>query len=160
MSHILQLPGSSVLSTFRREKLFKKLRSLGLPIEAIQASFQHFVSSDEAPDRQTHERLVALLNYGTPLDTLDQTAQGVSLTVIPRLGTVSAWASKATDIAHNCGFFTVRRIERGIKYTLIPERSWLKTKALNAEMLALAASCLHDRMTETCLLYTSPSPRD
>lgn len=149
MSHILQLSGSSVLSTFRREKLVKQLQSLGLPIAAIHASFQHFVSLDEAPARPTHERLVALLNYGAPSAQDDLVEQGVSLTVIPRLGTISAWASKATDIAHNCGFFTVRRIERGVKYTLIPERSWLKAKALSADMLALAASCLHDRMTET-----------
>ena len=149
MSHILQLPGSSVLSTFRREKLVKKLQSLGLPVSAVEASFQHFVSMDEAPDHETLGRVTALLNYGSPLDGQGQQDQGVSLTVIPRLGTISAWASKATDIAHNCGFFTVRRIERGIKYTLIPERSWLKAKALNADMLAQAAACLHDRMTET-----------
>jgi phosphoribosylformylglycinamidine synthase len=36
--------------------------------------------------------------------------------VIPRLGTISPWASKATDIAKNCGFAAVTRIERGILY--------------------------------------------
>jgi len=149
VSHILQLPGSNVLSTFRQERLLKKLQAMGLPIAAVQASFQHFVSCDEAPDEQTHRRLIALLEYGPAYVPHPQETNGVSLIVIPRLGTISAWASKATDIAHNCGFFTIRRIERGIKFTLIPEKGWLKTKTLDADMLAKAAACLHDRMTET-----------
>lgn len=149
MSYILQLPGSNVLSSFRQESLLQKLQALGLPIAAVLASFQHFISCDEAPDAQTHERLLALLDYGTPYAAHAQESSGASLIVIPRLGTISAWASKATDIAHNCGFFTVRRIERGIKFTLIPEKGWLKTKNIDADMLASAAACLHDRMTET-----------
>jgi len=32
---------------------------------------------------------------------------------VPRLGTISPWASKATDIARNCGLERVLRIERG-----------------------------------------------
>ena len=35
----------------------------------------------------------------------------------PRLGTLSPWASKATDIAHNCGV-DVRRVERVTEYLL------------------------------------------
>ncbi len=33
--------------------------------------------------------------------------------VVPRLGTISPWSSKATDIAQMCGLVAVRRIERG-----------------------------------------------
>src|SRR5690606_1650635 len=69
--------------------------------------------------------------------------------VIPRLGTVSPWASKATDIAHNCGLLGIRRIERGIRYTITPARGLLGSKALDAAQLATPADCLHDRMTET-----------
>ena len=39
--------------------------------------------------------------------------------VIPRLGTISPWASKATDIAHNCGMAHVHRIERGVAYKVV-----------------------------------------
>jgi phosphoribosylformylglycinamidine synthase len=38
--------------------------------------------------------------------------------VVPRPGTISPWSSKATDIAQVCGLRRVRRIERGILYTL------------------------------------------
>ena len=36
--------------------------------------------------------------------------------MIPRVGTISSWSSKATDIAHNCGLNEVERIERGLAY--------------------------------------------
>ncbi len=61
---------------------------------------------------------------------------------MPRLGTISPWSSKATDIARNCGLAEVLRIERGLAYTLEIEG--------RAERDALAAP-LHDRMTETVL---------
>ena len=38
--------------------------------------------------------------------------------VVPRLGTISPWSSKATDIARNCGLGGVRRIERGILFSV------------------------------------------
>jgi len=122
---------------------------LGLPISGISARYEHFVWCDQTPDGQTEARLSQLLDYGVPHRVHPEAETAIFLRVIPRLGTISSWASKATDIAHNCGLTGVRRIERGIEYALIPERGWLKTKTLDAEMLATAASCLHDRMTET-----------
>lgn len=148
MSDILQIPGSSVLSPFRHERLLAKLKELGLPIAEITARFEHYVWCDRALSKDDHAKLVQLLDYGQAAVTNDS-AEALSLTVIPRLGTVSSWASKATDIAHNCGLNNIRRIERGVRYTLTPERGWLKTKSFDAEMLAHAADCLHDRMTET-----------
>ncbi|KAJ2160182.1 phosphoribosylformylglycinamidine synthase [Coemansia sp. RSA 552] len=42
------------------------------------------------------------------------------LWVVPRGGTISPWSSKATDIFHLCGLRSVvRRVERGIVYTLV-----------------------------------------
>jgi phosphoribosylformylglycinamidine synthase len=46
------------------------------------------------------DKLAALLRYGDPYAG---PADGALIVVAPRLGTVSPWASKATDIAHNCG---------------------------------------------------------
>ena len=45
-----------------------------------------------------------------------QAERGQRLLVTPRLGTVSPWSSKATDIAHVCGLEAVRRLERGTLY--------------------------------------------
>lgn len=149
MSDILQIPGSSVLSPFRHERLLSTLQKLGLPVAEISARFEHYVWCDAVLPEQAKSKLVSLLDYGQPAAEGNLSADALVLTVIPRLGTVSSWASKATDIAHNCGLSDVRRIERGIRYTLTPERGWLKSKSFDPEMLSRAANCLHDRMTES-----------
>jgi phosphoribosylformylglycinamidine synthase len=67
--------------------------------------------------------------------------EGRTLLVVPRIGTISPWSSKASDIARICGVSEVRRIERGICYTIGGEIS---------DEAALRAA-LHDRMTESVL---------
>ena len=69
------------------------------------------------------------------------------LLVVPRLGTISPWASKATDIVHNCGIDAVLRVERGIVYNV----EFAEAGAVNDELLQKLSVCLHDRMTETVL---------
>ena len=149
MSHILLVLGSSALSQFRQERLLAKFKTQGLPIAGVEARYEHFVWCKQTPDAATTQRLTQLLDYGSQVAAAEAHASALILRVIPRLGTMSAWASKATDIAHNCGFASVLRIERGLHYVLTPERNWLNTQKLDAAMLARAADCLHDRMTET-----------
>ncbi|OZI25624.1 phosphoribosylformylglycinamidine synthase [Bordetella genomosp. 7] len=148
MSFVQHLPGSSVLSAFRRERLLAQLREAGLPVADISARYEHFVSTDARLDDARQQQLVQLLDYGTE-PAGEVPPKSLSLLVIPRLGTISPWASKATDIAHNCGLDAVRRVERGVRYFLVPERGLLGAKTLDETMLARAADCLHDRMTET-----------
>lgn len=148
MSHaILLFPGACALSPFRRERLLQRLKDAGLPVADVRARYEHFVHCDADLDEAARTRLAELLDYGTPADPED--GEGLVLRVIPRLGTVSPWASKATDIAHNCGLTAVRRIERGVRYVLTPQRGLLGAKSLDGDKLAAAAACLHDRMTET-----------
>lgn len=148
VSLVQHLPGSSVLSSFRRERLLAQLKKAGLPVADVSARYEHFVQTDKALSAEQQTHLVQLLDYGTPVAG-EPAAKSLALLVIPRLGTISPWASKATDIAHNCGLDSVRRIERGVRYTLTPERGLLGSKSFDADMLARAADCLHDRMTET-----------
>ena len=71
--------------------------------------------------------------------------------VTPRFGTVSPWASKATDIAHNCGL-AVRRVERVVEYRLTLRSGLLgKKPALTEAQLAQIGALLHDRMTESVM---------
>jgi phosphoribosylformylglycinamidine synthase len=70
--------------------------------------------------------------------------------VSPRLGTVSPWASKATDIARNCGL-AVHRVERIVEYRFTLQSALLGKNTLSAEQRSALASLLHDRMTESLL---------
>lgn len=150
VNSIQHFSGSSVLSPFRRERLLQRFTQLNLPVGDIDAHFEHFVWLDDALDNDAQQRLTQLLHYGPKDNQPSRTARGaVVLRVVPRLGTISPWASKATDIAHNCGLKAVRRIERGIQYVITPSRGLLGAKSLDQDQLAAIAGCLHDRMTET-----------
>ena len=67
--------------------------------------------------------------------------------VVPRLGTISPWSTKATDIAQHCGLSGVLRIERGVVYYLNTNNGKQLSKSEQAAVLPL----LHDRMTESVL---------
>ena len=149
MNSILHFSGSNVLSSFRRERLLQQFASLDLPVADVRAYYEHYVWVDGELAAGHSHLLEQLLDYGVKAELRDAGKNELVLRVFPRLGTISPWASKATDIAHNCGLASVRRIERGIRYIVTPERGFLGSKSLDAEQLAALASCLHDRMTET-----------
>ncbi|MDS1141388.1 phosphoribosylformylglycinamidine synthase [Pusillimonas sp. SM2304] len=149
MNSIQYFLGSPVLSSFRRERLLQRFTDLGLPVADIQGRFEHYVWMETAPDQEEQAKLSQLLDYGVAAEAGEASKHALILRVVPRLGTVSPWASKATDIAHNCGLPGIRRIERGIRYEITPARGLLGSKTLDAGQLATLAGCLHDRMTET-----------
>ncbi len=138
MQKLLQFRGARALQEFRLAKLLPQLQSAQPGIRGLAAEFRHFVETEEVLSAQELKLLERLLQYGAP----PQAAQaGDTLyLVVPRLGTISPWSSKATDIARNCGLAKVRRIERGTAYSV-------RGAARSAEVAAL----LHDRMTETVL---------
>src|SRR5690625_753251 len=151
VNSLLHFSGSSVLSAFRRERLLADFARHKLPVADIAALYEHYVCVTRKLDSQEQDLLERLLTYGdSSAPVLSSNADSaLVLRVFPRLGTVSPWASKATDIAHNCGLDAVQRIERGIRYLIVSERGLLGSKTLTADQLAQVAAMLHDRMTET-----------
>ncbi len=140
------LAGGNALSSFRAQQLQPALEAIHPKISGIAARFVHLVATDAAPTPTEQERLAALLTYGDPYAGPED---GAVLIVTPRLGTLSPWASKATDIARNCGI-AIRRVERITEYRISLKSGLLgKTPELTAEQLAQVASLLHDRMTES-----------
>ncbi|NYT66092.1 phosphoribosylformylglycinamidine synthase [Alcaligenaceae bacterium] len=149
MNSILYFSGSPVLSSFRRERLLQRFSELDLPVADITAHYEHYVwlSAELVP--ADHQKLSQLLTYGDSIQAIPDAQKALVLRIFPRFGTVSPWASKATDIAHNCGLQSVRRIERGIHYAITPTRGLLGAKSFTPEQLSAIANCLHDRMTDT-----------
>src|SRR5206468_5393842 len=102
------------------------------------------------------ERLTSMLTYGEPVPETQYEGVTESFFVVPRLGTISPWASKATDIAHNCGMAQVHRVERGVAFTVVLKSGLFGTglgapKQLSNDEVQAVAALLHDRMTETVL---------
>ncbi|WP_440109040.1 phosphoribosylformylglycinamidine synthase [Acidovorax sp. BL-A-41-H1] len=144
--HMTTLEGGNALSSFRAQQLQPALEAIHPKITGIAARFVHLVATDAAPSADERSRLEALLTYGDPYTGPQD---GAALLVTPRLGTLSPWASKATDIARNCGI-AIRRVERITEYRISLKSSLLgKTPELTAEQLAQVAALLHDRMTES-----------
>ena len=106
--------GSPALSEFRIQGLMQKFQQNQLPVKSVYAEYLHFVELNRPLVSEQEAKLKALLHYGPTLAEHD--AKGETFIVIPRVGTISSWSSKATDIAHNCGLNEVERIERGLAY--------------------------------------------
>ncbi len=121
----------------------------GVDLGGIYAHTLYFVLLAQPLDAQQEALLRALLDDGRGPASSARHANAQRLLVIPRIGTISPWSSKATDIAHNCGLEQVLRIERALSYTVWPGRGLLGSGKFNARQKATIASLLHDRMTES-----------
>jgi len=144
--HLTQFEGGNALSSFRAQQLLTDLVAIHPKITGVSARFVHLVATEGTPVPALQERLSALLTYGEPFEG---SADGVPFIVTPRMGTISPWASKATDIARNCGL-EVFRVERATEYRVTLKSGLLGgTPELSAEQTAQIAALLHDRMTES-----------
>jgi phosphoribosylformylglycinamidine synthase len=148
--HLRFFDGGNAISDFKVQQLLPRLQGISDKITGLSARFVHLASFDAAPDAATVERLGQLLTYGEPATEAFLTfekAGAPALYVLPRLGTVSPWASKATDIAHNCGL-TLHRVERLVEFRIGLKSGLLGKSSLSEDQLRAVADLLHDRMTE------------
>lgn len=139
--------GQSALSPFRIAKLRQRIAAgasaaAGDADTPLTTRLIDYVELDEgltAGDLTDGEarHLRALLNSAP--ESLP--ARGQHRLAVPRLGTVSPWSSKATDILHHCGLHRIRRVERGILY------HWPQQEALPATVEA----ALFDPLTQSLL---------
>jgi phosphoribosylformylglycinamidine synthase len=146
---MLILPGSNALSAFRTQRLLSQLQAVEPAITGVTGRYLHFIDAASAPSQDDIGRLDALLTYGEPFGG---SADGDEFVVIPRFGTISPWASKATDIVHNCGMAYIKRVERGVSYRVqVKSGLFGGAKKLSEDAVAKVAALLHDRMIETVL---------
>ncbi len=148
--HLRFFDGGNAVSDFKVQQLLPRLQGISDKITGLSARFVHLASFDAAPDAGTVERLGQLMTYGEPATEAFAAAEKAgapALYVLPRLGTVSPWASKATDIAHNCGL-ALHRVERLVEFRIGLKSGLLGKANLSEDQLRAVADLLHDRMTE------------
>ncbi len=136
---LLSLRGPQAVSPFRLEKLLQSLRREHPAVRAVATGFVHFVQAGRALSPAEMGILEQLLTYGT---AATDDLSGEAFLVIPRPGTISPWASKATNIAHNCGLGMIRRIERATRYVV--QIDGTPSAALRDAIMR----AIHDPMTE------------
>ncbi len=137
------ISGSQVFSAFRHAKLLNQLKKCAPEISGLHATYYHFVELEKPLSELQTQRLHSLLEYSESPQI--NSAQTNELWVIPRIGTISPWSSKATEIIQRCGLDVILRVERGICYQ-IECKSGYQLKLDNYPQLT---NLLHDRMTQS-----------
>jgi phosphoribosylformylglycinamidine synthase len=139
---LLVFKGGAALSPFRLQALLRQVAQElpGPAIRDLEADTVFVVESGAPLTAEESVRLAALIDTSSRI--APRTGDGVFVT--PRKGTLSPWASKATDICHNCGLPDIRRIERGTLFRFRLADGRHGTRAQLQPVLHL----IHDRMTE------------
>lgn len=138
---MLKILGTSALSDYRLKLFSKNLNAIDADIHAVSTRFIHFVDTDAELTEQEIDQLTLLSTNG--LAVPDFEAKGHTFLVIPRLGTISPWSSKASEIVSRCGLSKVKRIERGVEYRISSHTD------ISLSHKTIIKSLIHDRMTQT-----------
>ena len=140
--------GTVALSAFRLEKLRALLNDGALGVAIADTRHWYFSAlKGQTLGKAQASLLDKVLNLGKAAGEPKDAERCQRLLVVPRLGTISPWSTKATDIAQHCGLSEVTRIERGTVYYISTQGGKPLSKSEQAVLLPL----LHDRMTETVL---------
>ncbi|PLK58950.1 phosphoribosylformylglycinamidine synthase [Candidatus Palibaumannia cicadellinicola] len=122
-------------------QLLSSCKKISLLVNEIYAEYIYFTDINQTLNPDEYDRLQTILKCST-YSTAIHSQQKRLILVTPRLGTISPWSSKATEIAHNCGLQQVKRIERGLAF-------WIEAPQLNDAQWQKLRVLLHDRMIET-----------
>ena len=139
----LSLQGAPAISDFRHSKMLQQLSEKIPDLDAISASYWHFIKTTGELDEHEHEHLSSLLDYGPTRHEMDVPSQ--HFLVIPRHGTISPWSTKATDIARHCDLEKIQRIERGVVWNISTKEHRLLEENEKQSVRLL----IHDRMVES-----------
>ena len=145
--------GASAHSSFKKAQLLNRLASMS-SVQSFDSQWVYLF--DQALNEQQHQSALQLLNDGQSFELRQAASDEIQILVTPRVGTISPWSSKATDIFQNCNT-PIHRLERGLLFTL---------KGVN-EISNEVKLALHDRMTETVFaqiddakaLFTETAPK-
>ena len=138
---MIVLEGAPALSPFRRDRLQARLNAIVPGLRIAGAWHGYWIDPDAgaSPDLATLRRI---LQAGDGV--ADAEPGCVSRYVVPRLGTLSPWASKATELLRGAGL-PVKRVERGMR---IDVSGWPEDAAAQVALGKL----LHDPMTQSLLV--------
>ena len=132
--------GIQALRKFKVKSLNERIQSLIPDINLIGTEYIHFIESDLELSPSNKKILDKLLNYAPKVDL--KKSKNI-ITISPRIGTISPWSSKASDICQLCGLSIISRLERGINYHF--------DRKTSAKELDIILELVMDKMTESRL---------
>ena len=144
LSSFVALKGQQGLSEFRLKALIELIKRDFYDIQSINCEDFFFCSlSEESKELgiQTEDRLSKILKA----QVVKKELEADQFILIPRIGTISPWSSKATDILSNAGLKPLKRIEKGLCFSL-DTQSDLKEKSIIE-----IGQKIYDRMTQAVI---------
>jgi len=137
---MMVLEGAPALSPFRRERLEARLQAIAPDLRVSGAWHVYFVQVEAgaSADAETLTRILEARSHAEPV-----ASGATSRFAVPRLGTLSPWSSKATELVRGAGQ-PVRRVERGLRIDVL---GWPAEPARQQAV----SRVLHDPMTQSML---------
>ncbi len=145
---MLVLPGRAALSAAKRAAALTEARAVCPGAASIDARWVHIIDASRELTQAELDQLGVMLSYGPSLSPPPaqkiklETIETDSFYITPRIGTISPWSSKATDIAHVCGLMAIHRIERAVEWNVAGQNVDGK----------IVGAALSDQMTESVIL--------
>ena len=138
------LKGQQGLSEFRLKALLELIREDFSQIQAINCedfffSSLHYQSNELI--KPTENELSKILKA----KVFKKELKANQFILIPRVGTISPWSSKATDILINAGLDSLRRIEKGLCFSL------QTSLELGKGSIKEIGELIYDRMTQSVI---------
>ena len=140
---MLLLRGGPAATPFKLQRQLQSVQKIAPQVGAIESHWIYFVELSGVLESDQIGVLRSLLSVEAALSQSYKFDE--EFVVSPRIGTISPWSSKATDIVEHCGLASTGRVERGIIYK-VP--GWAKLAANDRDAIV---ATLHDRMTESLL---------
>jgi phosphoribosylformylglycinamidine synthase len=114
------------------------------------------LGSDRQLQQSEHDQLTRMLDAKPPFFEEKGEAAADTFIVIPRVGTISPWSSKATDIAHTCSLSSIVRIERAVRYRVADA---VTGAAPDQKIIKDVQRLLHDPMVEQVVATSSEAAK-
>ena len=114
--NILQVNGTSGSATKDNPKVLEAIRMLDPRLTSLHSKRVYFIAST-TPIQPTVSKVLLYLLGGysvEPVETIDE----LTFVTVPRIGTISPWSSKATNILNRCGFEDVTGVVMGMRWVV------------------------------------------
>lgn len=145
---MMTIAGQPFLTDFQTQQLISQFQQkTELNVSQIHTQQVYVLSRDLVGAEQ--KKALDLFGVHADIQLAAPEDNQIQVIVGPRFGTISPWASKATDIFNNCEI-EIKRVERVIVYTLTIEEKADGT--VSGKLPASAEQLLFDRMTQS-LVY-------
>ncbi len=149
--------GIQALRNFKVKTLNKKISALIPDIELVSSEYIHFIESKQNLNNSNKSTLDKLLDYAPKANLSNSNFQ---ITISPRIGTISPWSSKASEICKLCGLSDIKRVERGITYHFNRRTNDKELKAILEFVMDKMTESYLENIEESKLLFNELQPRN